>query len=112
NPGVELVVEAFDEYWRKQPAIKRIVFRSLPDETTRAAALKRGEVDLAMLLSGPTAQEIQRTPGVRWPPPVLAIFWLYFPDQGDPKSPWADRRVRMAASLAIDRHALSEAETL
>jgi peptide/nickel transport system substrate-binding protein len=112
TPGVELVVEAFDEYWRKTPAIKRIVFRSLPDETTRAAALKRGEVDLAMLLSGPTAQEIKRTPGLRLAAPLLGIFWLDFPDQWDPKSPWADKRVRMAASLAIDRQALSDAETL
>ena len=30
----------------------------------------------------------------------------------DPKSPWADQRVRKAASLAIDRKGLSEAETL
>ena len=30
----------------------------------------------------------------------------------DPKSPWADQRVRKAASLAIDRKALSEADTL
>src|SRR5215510_5839268 len=42
NPGVELVVEAFEGYWRKPPSIKRLVFRSLPDETTRAAALKSG----------------------------------------------------------------------
>jgi peptide/nickel transport system substrate-binding protein len=47
NPGVELVLEAFDGYWRKTPSIKRLVFRVLPDETTRAAALKRGEVDVA-----------------------------------------------------------------
>jgi peptide/nickel transport system substrate-binding protein len=112
NPGVELVVEAFDGYWRKQPSIKRIIFRSLPDETTRAAALKRGEVDLAMLLSGPTAQEIRRTSGMRLAAPLLGIFWLDFPDQWDPKSPWADRRVRLAASLALDRQALNEAETL
>jgi len=112
NPGVELVVEAFDGYWRKQPSIKRIVFRSLPDETTRAAALKSGEVDLAMLLSGPTAQEIKRTPGMRLAAPLLGIFWLDFPEQWDPKSPWADKRVRMAASLALDRQALNEAETL
>jgi peptide/nickel transport system substrate-binding protein len=112
NPGVELVVEAFDGYWRKQPSIKRIIFRSLPDETTRAAALKSGEVDLAMLLSGPTAQEIKRTPGLRLAAPLLGIFWLDFPDQWDPKSPWADRRVRQAVSLALDRQALNEAETL
>jgi peptide/nickel transport system substrate-binding protein len=112
NPGVELVVEAFDGYWRKVPSIKRIVFRSLPDETTRAAALKSGEVDLAMLLSGPTAQEIKGTPGLRLAAPLLGIFWLDFPDQWDPKSPWADKRVRLAASLALDRQALNEAETL
>jgi peptide/nickel transport system substrate-binding protein len=112
HPGVELVVEAFEGYWRKQPSIKRIVFRSLPDETTRAAALKSGEVDLAMLLTGATAQDVKRTPGLRLAAPLLGIFWLDFPDQWDPKSPWADKRVRLAASLALDRQALNEAETL
>ena len=112
NPGVELVVEAFDGYWRKQPSIKRIIFRSLPDETSRAAALKSGDVDLAMLLSGPTAQDVKRTPGMRLAAPLLGIFWLDFPDQWDPKSPWADKRVRLAASLAIDRQGLNDAETL
>jgi peptide/nickel transport system substrate-binding protein len=112
NPGVELVLEAFEGYWRKVPSIKRLVFRSLPDETTRAAALKSGEVDIAFLLSGPTAEDIRRTPGLRLVAPLLGIFWLDFPDQWDSKSPWADRRVRLAASLAIDRQALSQAETL
>ena len=112
NPGVELVLEAFDGYWRKTPSIKRLVFRSMPDETTRAAALKSGEVDVAFLLSGPTAEEIKRTPGLKLVAPLLGIFWLDFPDQWDPKSPWADRRVRLAASLAIDRQALNQAETL
>jgi peptide/nickel transport system substrate-binding protein len=65
-----------------------------------------------MLLSGPTAQEIKRTPGLRLAAPLLGIFWLDFPDQWDPKSPWADKRVRLAASLALDRQALNEAETL
>jgi peptide/nickel transport system substrate-binding protein len=112
NPGIELVLEAFEGYWRRVPSIKRLVFRSLPDETTRAAALKSGEVDIAFLLSGPTADDIRRTPGLRLVAPLLGIFWLDFPDQWDPKSPWADRRVRLAASLAIDRQALNQAETL
>jgi peptide/nickel transport system substrate-binding protein len=112
NPGIELVLEAFEGYWRKPPSIKRLVLRSLPDETTRAAALKSGEVDLAMLLTGPVALDIRRTSGMRLAAPQLGIFWLDFPDQWDPKSPWADKRVRLAASLAIDRQALNEAETL
>jgi len=47
TPGIELVLEAFDGYWRKTPAVKRLVLRSIPDESTRAPALKRGEVDIA-----------------------------------------------------------------
>jgi peptide/nickel transport system substrate-binding protein len=113
KPGVELVLEAFDGYWRKPPSIKRLVMRSLPEETTRAAALKNGEVDLAYLLAGPIAEEIRRTPGFSLKAPLLSgAFWLELPDQWDPKSPWADRRVRLAASHAIDRQAVNQAETL
>jgi peptide/nickel transport system substrate-binding protein len=114
NPGVELVMEAWDGYWRKTPNIKRLVLRSLPEETTRAAALKKGEVDIAYLLTGPVAEDIQRTPGFKLvaPKESQGTFWLDLPDQWDPKSPWADRRVRQAASLSIDRQALNQAETL
>jgi peptide/nickel transport system substrate-binding protein len=113
NPGIDLVMEAFDGYWRKTPSVKRLVFRSMPDETTRAAALKAGDVDIVYLLSGPTAQEVKRTPGLRlaaaMPPGVV---FLDLPEQWDPKSPWHDRRVRLAASHALDRNALNQAETL
>src|SRR5512145_2091841 len=44
TPGVELVLEAFDGYWRKAPNIKTLTLRGIPDESTRLAALKRGEV--------------------------------------------------------------------
>jgi peptide/nickel transport system substrate-binding protein len=113
KPGVELVVEAFDGYWRKAPSVKRVVFRGLPDETTRAAALKRGDVDVIIQLSGPVAEEIRRTPSLKVVGPLThGVFWLDFPDQWDPKSPWHDKRVRQAASVAIDRRALNQAETL
>jgi peptide/nickel transport system substrate-binding protein len=113
NPGIDLVLEAFDGYWRKTPSVKRFVFRSMPDETTRAAALKAGDVDIVYLLSGPVAAEVKRSPGLRlaaaMPPGVV---FLDLPEQWDPKSPWHDRRVRLAASHALDRSALNQAETL
>jgi len=113
TPGVELVLEAFDQYWRKAPAVKRLVMRSMVEETTRAAALKRGEVDIAYLLSGPVADEIKRTPGLQLKAPLLTgAFWIDLPDQWDPKSPWHDRRVRLAANHAVDRQAVNQAETL
>jgi peptide/nickel transport system substrate-binding protein len=110
TPGVELVLEAFDGYWRKKPAVKRIVMKVIPDESTRLAALKRGEVDIAYSIRGELAQEVQKTPGLSLKAPVLqGPFWLYFSDQWDEKSPWHDVRVRKAANLAIDREGMNKA---
>lgn len=113
NPGVELTLDAFPGYWRKVPQVKRLVMRSIPDETTRAAAVKTGEVDAAYLFGGAVAEELRRSPGIRVVAPLLyGIYWLDFLDQWNPKSPWHDRRVRQAASLAIDRPAINQAEML
>jgi peptide/nickel transport system substrate-binding protein len=113
TPGVELVVEAFDQYWRKSPSVKRLVFRVISDEATRLAALKRGEVDIVYSVRGELAEELQRTPGLTLKPAVIqGTFWVYFPDQWDSKSPWHDRRLRLAASLAIDRPSINQALTL
>jgi peptide/nickel transport system substrate-binding protein len=113
TPGVELIMEAYEGYWRKVPSVKRLVYKSVPEATTRLAMLKRGEVDLAYLLDAPQALEVKRDPALKLAfSGGIGVFWLEFFDQWDPKSPWADKRVRLAASLAIDRRALSEAETL
>ena len=110
KPGVELVLEAFEGYWRKVPSVKRLVMKVIPDEATRTAALKRGEIDIAYSIRGELADEVQKTPGLSLKPVVLqAPNWLYFPEQWDPKSPWHDVRVRQAANLAIDREGMNKA---
>jgi peptide/nickel transport system substrate-binding protein len=44
---------------------------------------------------------------------VSGTQWLSFgPLMWDPKSPWRDRRVRLAAALAFDKNAINQAETL
>jgi peptide/nickel transport system substrate-binding protein len=113
TPGVELVMEAFEGYWRKMPHVKRLVFKSVPEATTRMAMLKKGEVDVAYLLDAPQAQEVKRDPNLRLAfSGGIGIFWLEFFDQWDAKSPWHDRRVRLAANYAIDRAAIDQAENL
>jgi len=111
-PGDALVLEAFDGYWRKVPSVRRLVLRSIPDESTRLAALKRGEVDIVYSIRAELAQELVRTKGLTLKPAVnIGTYWLYFPDQWDPKSPWHDQRVRLAAYLAIDRKTINQAIT-
>ena len=114
NPGIELVLDAFDRYWRKPPTVKRMVWKSVPEDLTRLAMLKRGEVDIAYSLRGPLGEEVKRTPGLKLVGLVgNATQWLNFgAPQWDPKSPWRDRRVRLAAALAFDKDGINQAETL
>ena len=113
TPGIELVLEANDSYWRKTPSVKRLVFKVITDETTRLAALKRGEIDVVYSIRGELAEELVRTPGLTLKPAVIqSPQWVAMLDQWDPKSPWHDRRVRLAANLAIDRKAINQAITL
>ena len=113
NPGVELVLEAQETYWRKSPSVKRLVLKAVPDEATRLAMLKRGEADVVYLLQAELAEEVRRTAGLTLrPTPIVSTHWLAFLDQWDPKSPWHDRRVRLAANHALNRQAVNEALTL
>jgi peptide/nickel transport system substrate-binding protein len=113
KPGLELVLEANEQYWRKTPAVKTLVVRSVPDDATRLAMLKRGEADIAYVFRGALAEELRRSPGLTLKPYYLPLpLWYVFTEQWDPRSPWADRRVRLAANLALDRQAVNQAETL
>ena len=113
SPGVELVLEANEQYWRKKPSIKRIVIKGVPDRTTRLAMLKTGEADIGYLMVGVEAETIKADPKLRLARVIpTAGWWLDFPEQWNPKSPWHDRRVRLAATLAVDKQALNQAERL
>src|SRR5262245_39562433 len=112
-PGQELVLEANEQYWRKKPSIKRIVIKGVPDRTTRLAMLKTGEADIGYLMVGVEAATIKADSKLRLAQVISpGAWWMEFPDQWNPKSPWHDRRVRQAAIMGVDKQALNEAEGL
>jgi len=113
RPGVDVVLEAFPGYWRHAPYVKRLVMKGVPDSTTRLAMLKSGETDYALFLDGPEAEAVKRDPRVTLVATRHAsIFWIEFADQWDPKSPWADKRLRLAVNYALDRKTTNEAACL
>ena len=107
--GVRVVGEAFEDYWRKSPNIKRLEFLTIPDPATRLAMVKRGEVDIATLLQDVFYEGVKKDPKLRLLTPLSSTIWIVqMTNQWDPKSPWSDVRVRRAASLAIDRKTLAD----
>jgi peptide/nickel transport system substrate-binding protein len=111
--GVEVVLEAFPGYWRRVPGVKTLVMRSVPEATTRAVMLKNGEADIAFVLDGDDAADIKRDPRFQVIPSKHAsIFWIEFAEQWDPKSPWHDKRLRLAVNHALNRQRINEAACL
>ncbi|MGH8059435.1 MAG: ABC transporter substrate-binding protein [Candidatus Entotheonellia bacterium] len=113
RPGVELVVEAYAQYWRKMPQVQRLIFKIVPERPTRLAMVKTGEADIGFVMGGPELIAAHQDSRLRLGKTFSAVVvFLVFPDQWDPKSPWHDRRVRLAAAQAIDVQAINEAERL
>jgi peptide/nickel transport system substrate-binding protein len=113
TPGVEVVLEAYEGYWRTVPHIKRLIMKGVPEGSTRLAMLKQGEADSAMAMEGPVAEAVQQDPRLTLVDTrVPGIQWIEFTEQWDPKSVWADKRVRLAVNYALDRQAMNEASCL
>ena len=109
EPGVRLDFEAFEGYYRPVH-VKQLAMVSVPEATTRVAMLERGEADIIYNVPGELIDRVKSNPKLTLAPVVSANFWLEFPGFQDPKSPFHDKRVRQAVSLAVDRDAINQAE--
>src|SRR3989441_8634855 len=109
QPCVKVEMEAFDGYYRPVH-VKELVMVSVPEAATRVAMLERGEADLIYFVPGELINKVGKLPGVMLAPVLSGSWWLEFPGFQDPKSPFRDKRVREAVSLAIDRRAINQAE--
>jgi ABC-type transport system substrate-binding protein len=75
--------------------------------------LKKQEADVTYALYSALGEEPRRDPNLKLEPVIIpGTSWLTFVDMYDPKSPWHDKRVRLAANHAIDRQAITEVQTL
>jgi peptide/nickel transport system substrate-binding protein len=112
KPGIEVVLEAFPDYWRRIPNVKTLVMRSVPEATTRALSVQTGESDIGIALDGPDAEGLQKAGVQIVSSKHASIFWIEFARQWDPKSPWHDVRLRQAVNYAIDRKGINHAACL
>ncbi|HEX2171214.1 MAG TPA: ABC transporter substrate-binding protein [Dehalococcoidia bacterium] len=108
--GDELELEAFSAYWRKSPSIKTLIMRGVPEATTRLAQIQTGEADVVQSLTGPLLDVAKSDPNLQLAVVRSSAEWLEFTGWEKPDNPFHDVKVRQAASLALDRQAISQAE--
>jgi peptide/nickel transport system substrate-binding protein len=103
------LVKSDRPHWRVQPAFSEIQFISAPEEFTRAAMLKTGEVDLAPI-NYDSIKALQ-TSGINilfvegnWAPVIR--FGGLVPRFSNAQVPWTDKRVRQALNYAVDKQAI------
>jgi peptide/nickel transport system substrate-binding protein len=107
--GSHVKLTAVDNHWRiGTPKYKHVTFRLVPEETTRIALLRRGEVDVADI-SRERVKELEREGfpvHFRREEAILSMWWVLATD-GWP-APMKDKRVREALNVAIDRTEIAQ----
>jgi len=108
----EIVLEANPSYWRGAARIKSVVFRPIPDDAVRVAALQNGEVDVAVNIPPHLAAIIDKHPKIflSTAPSIRTIQLMFYTHQydkdnklvGSYQGPSADKRIRQAIASAID----------
>lgn len=89
-----------EDYWGGAPDVKSVLFRSIPEASTRIAALLSGEVHLADTVSADNAPVIERSNCCDIA--VVDSNTVYYLTINSSNEPFDDVRVRQALSHAID----------
>jgi len=108
--GSHIKMTAVDNHWRiGVPKYKNVTFKLVPEETTRIALLRRGEVDVADV-SRERVKELEKDGfpiHMRKEEALIHAWWILGPDGRTP--PTNDKRVREALNLAVDRNEVAQA---
>lgn len=104
--GGDIVLKAFDGYWGEKPAYKKVIFRAIPEESARVAALVTGEVDIVEGLSVTSQKSINKSGKA-----MLTDSMGVMPYVGlnTYEAPFNDERVRQAMNYAVNRALIKKA---
>jgi peptide/nickel transport system substrate-binding protein len=105
--GVQVRLDANESYWRGKPPFRTVIFRAVPDVSTRVADLKTGRADLIRLV--PPDEAIALRSNARLAVLAVPTERVGYLSINALAGPTADVRVRRAIAHAIDRQALVDA---
>ena len=104
EPARRVLLERNDRYHGTPPRLMRLVFRPLADPMARVAELIAGGVDVALEVTPDALAAFRGRPGFQVLERTGPHLWYLMLNTGEP--PFDDRRMRLAANLAVYKDAL------
>jgi peptide/nickel transport system substrate-binding protein len=111
--GSFIQYERFDQFWQKDeqgqqlPYLDRVRTLILPDPSTRAAALRNGDIQLDQFVDTKQAQQLEKASGIKlYTIDGFEMRWLAF---NTGKAPLDNIWLRKAINYAIDRNEIIKA---
>lgn len=100
-----LVLEANEQHWAGAPLIKTVIFRAIPEDSTRVAELQTGMVDIITNVPPILVGQLKTHPGVEVKSiPSGRVLFMYLNTFSE--GPLKDKRVRQALNYAVDKKAI------
>ena len=104
NKGESIELEAFEDYWGGAPAIKHVIWKIIPEGSSRTMALEAGEVDLVIEVETTDIARLEDNPDITvFNGPGTSHNWLMMNNE---KAPFDNKDFRRAIDAAIDKQAV------
>ena len=104
---VQLDLVANDDYWGGRPALDRVVFRTIPEDTVRLSELQTGSIDVANQIDFKDAETIEGDQNLQLiAGDYLNVQFLAF---NQAVAPFDSLEVRQAISQAINKQNIADA---
>ena len=106
---VRTVYKKFDGYWQKgKPYLDRIEYIPIGDLLTRQFSFMKGELDLVLTVAAKDVAAFEKDGYVMSRSRIGSGATALVPDSANPKSPFANIKVRQALQYAIDSETIAK----
>lgn len=110
--GDHITLKANPNYWKKgQPKVETVIFRFIPESSTRVAAIQSDEIDIAKRLTTEEALSLVGVEGIKIINyPADRVYYIAFNNMTSGKGlPTENQKVRLAMNYAVDVDAIIKA---
>lgn len=99
KPGVEIVFKRFEGYWGPKPKTEKVIFKIIPEESTRAMLLERGKIDIMWWIPSKDYDSLSKKKNLKVTGrPTIKINYI---DMNRNKPPFNNQDVRRALAYSF-----------